>query len=283
MAAHILYVTSAEARAGRTHLAAAAARRLHQTGHAVTPLMLAARLGDPVACPEGGAVTRATAVLAEACGLAPEPLFEEGLAALPRLGQRSDWIVVEMRAGEDAAKESRSLRVGQAGADVLIEGVGRVRRPPGVELMPRMDPDLEALPVWTLGTGPRVGIVSLPCMADFSESRLLRGAEWLATPAPGFFDLILLPSTRDPEGDRGWIAEQGLDEWLVTQRLAGCRLLSAGWNWPGSRTLEPAELGDHRAVSLLLGRRLPVPLPDEAMLDRLASWWESSGLDSLLA
>jgi hypothetical protein len=264
-------------------MAAAAARRLRQSGHAVAPLMAAAPSGDPVACPEGGTVTRATAVLAEACGFMPEPRFENGLQALPQLEAAFDAVVVEMPARVDAPPSSRNIRVSRVGLELAIDGVGSFRRLDGVDLMPAADPELASLPPWSFGKGPRVGIVSLPRMADFSESRLLRGAEWLATPAPGVFDLILVPSSGDPQGDRGWMSEQGLDEWLVRQRLAGCRLFSAGWNWPGAQTLDPIFLADHRQMSRLLGRRLPAPLPDDETLDRLAAWWEAAGLDRVLA
>lgn len=267
MSAQTIVITSASPGSGKTHVAVALARWLHRHGYHVAPLHLGRRTGDPVACPEGGTVSRAAALLAEACGLAPAVEYEAGMERLGELQARSDWVVVEAPAGSSTA----ALRVKRTPGGIEIGGLGELLLfEPG--LMPAHDEATAALPLWTLAAGPRVGVVSLPHIANFGDYGLVRGAEWLAGPGVGRFGVLFLPATSAEESDRAWLRETGLDRYLADQKAAGARLVSSGMSLEGAERFEPGALSDFRVVSAVLGRRVPPPLPDEETLDRLAEW-----------
>src|SRR5262245_40996177 len=95
MPARVFVVTSESAGEGKTHVAAGLARWLRSRGHHVVPLHLSSRAGDVLPCPGSGSVSRAAAILAEACGLAPSTDFESDWNQLASLGNGQDDIVIE--------------------------------------------------------------------------------------------------------------------------------------------------------------------------------------------
>ncbi|MBI5084208.1 MAG: hypothetical protein HZB13_06380 [Acidobacteria bacterium] len=267
MSSKIITITSAEPGSGKTHVAAALSRWLYRHGYQVAPMHLGPQNGDPVACPEGGTVSRAAALLAEACGLAPAVEYEAGLEGLKELQAKSDWVVVEAPAGASDSGVGGQRRAGR----IEIGGLGEL---PQFEpyLMPSHGAETAALPLWTLLSGPRVGVVSLPHIDNFKDYSLIRGAEWLAGPGVGRFGVLLLPATSAEESDRAWLQDTGLERFLLDQTAAGARLVSSGMNLAGAERFAPGALSDFRVVSAVLGRRMPPPLPDEETLDRLAEW-----------
>lgn len=227
-------------------------------------------------CPEGGRVTRAAALLAEACGLAPSPDFDSRWEALDSLLQNHDIVVVESPSGESAPERSAhlALRRHEGRIEVLPGGSLPLFEP---DLMPAPDPELEALPAWRLGAGPRVGVISLPHITNFGEYQAFRGAEWLASPPAGRFGVVLIPGCSNEPSDVEWLEETGLLAWLSSQIQSGAVAVVSGWQEPDSlgvaaRKLALGDLLDYRAVSRLLGMRMPVPLPSDDLLERLGEW-----------
>lgn len=227
-------------------------------------------------CPGGGRVTRAAALLAEACGLAPSPEFDSGWDAVDGLLQQHDIVVVEAASAESAPDRSIevALRRHERSIEVLPGGSLPLFEP---DLMPAPDPELESLPPWRLGAGPRVGVISLPHITNFGEYRAFRGAEWLASPAAGRFGLVFIPGSSNEPSDLEWLQETGLLTWLAGQMQSGAMVVVTGWQDPGSLgvatpRLALGDLLDYRAVSSLLGLRLPMPLPPDDLLERLGEW-----------
>lgn len=273
MSAKVIAITSRLPQAGKTHVAAALAAWLRSEGRHVAPLHLSTGGTDPVPCPEGGTVSQPAALLAEACGLPPEPLFESGLSALPTLCHRHDVVLVECNSGETVPPglEAAELSIRRENGLLHLGDLAPIR-PFEPNLTPACPSDVAALPPWSLGTAPRCGIVSLPHLSNFTDFRLLRGAEWLTTGAPGRFPLLFVPASLDPEKDMAWMAETGLDNWLAGQRAAGARLIVTGWDFDGGERIEPGALADAWILSRILARRVPPALPSEETLDRLAHW-----------
>jgi hypothetical protein len=89
------------------------------------------------------------------------------------------------------------------------------------------------------------------------------------------FEFLIVPPTSDEQFDRDWMAETGLTDWLERQRAQGCRILSVGTAIGGGEPVDETVLDDFRALSPVLGRRLPSPEPSDAELDALAVWLES--------
>jgi len=271
MSAKVLVVTSETAQAGKTHVAAGLARWLTSRGYHVAPLHLSSRAGDNIQCPEGGAVSRAAALLAEACGLSPATWVDSDWSELDSLRTMADVVVVEAPAPVAPIAEFALLPVRRSGTGIAIAASAPLPLfQPG--LMPPPDAHLAHLPPWRLGGGPRTGIVSLPHISNFGEFQLVRGAEWLTVPAPGRFDVIFIPATSNELSDAVWLAEAGLDVWLTAQHLAGAKLIASGWRPAGAEEAS-GNLLDPRVLSVILGRRIPPPLPDEETLNRLGDWF----------
>lgn len=268
--ARILAVTSAAPGAGKTHVACALARWFVLEGYHPVPLHLSRLSPDRVECPGGGTVSRQAALLAEACRLAPEPLFESSWSSLDELSARGDVVIVEAR---------REQLPSPAPPVILVERTEQAWRVNGVPLPPFPTPvtlpdapELEGLPAWEYASRPRTGVVSLPHLLDFRDLSLLRGAEWLTAAGIGQFEFLFVPATSNAAHDAAWLEETGLLEWLGQQARGGAVVASCEWAVGGARRIEREDLTDYRRLSMLLGRRVPAPLPDDAVFDALAEW-----------
>jgi adenosylcobyric acid synthase len=92
------------------------------------------------------------------------------------------------------------------------------------------------------GAGPRVGIVRLPHISNFTDFRLLAPfADWITRPAPGRFDCIILPGTKNTIGDLAWVRESGLDEWIASQSRDGANVIGVcgGYQMLGETIEDP--------------------------------------------
>lgn len=265
-----IVVTSVTAGAGKTHLACALARWLANQGYHPVPLHLSCSPAGRVACPGGGTVSRSAALLAEACRLQPEPLFESCWARLGEVAARGDAVIVEAPWQEAQSSGLPLIRVERTAEGFSVNGFPLPLFPSPVT--PAEPPELEALPEWDYATRPRTGIVSLPHLLDFRDLALLRGAEWLAAAGIGQFEFLFVPATANGPHDAAWLEETGLLSWLEQQARGGARVVSCGWEVGGARVVERADLTDYRRLSLLLGRRLPPPMPDDAVFDEMADW-----------
>jgi len=271
MSANVLVIASRQAGTGKTHLAAALCRLLRTQGHHVAPLHLSTRTGDPVACPEGGSVTRAAALLAEACGLLPEPWMDSDWGTLPSLMDPYDTVIVEAGPNAEIPAPFQPLMVERSGRNLRVDG-GPVLAWFSPDLMPAMHADVAELPLWTVQQAPRAAILSLPHITNFTDFRLVRASEWITVGAPGRFEVVFIPATSNEHFDLEWMKEMGLDAWLDRQRGLGCRLVVTGWDFDNAERHEPGDLTDHVILSRILRRRVPPPLPDEETLDHLAGW-----------
>lgn len=276
MAVRVIAITSAGAGAGKTHFAAGVARWLKTRGYQVAPLHLSTRRGDPVVCPGGGQVTRAAALLAEACGLAPAPEFDSAWTAVEPLLEQHDLVIAELAAGVPVPDHAVEVRVRARDRRLEIEcGDSLPFFEP--DLMPAPDEELAHLPAWRFGAGPRAGVVSLPHITNFTEYGAFRGAEWLASPPAGRFGVLFVPGSSNEASDLEWLRGTGLLGWLEAQREAGARIVVSGWGEPapaggGTVRLAVGELLDHREASRQLGLRMPAPLPGEEVLEQLGEW-----------
>lgn len=265
-----LVITSHREGAGKTHVACALARWFVHEGYAPAPLHLARRSPDRVECPGGGTVSRNAALLAEACRVPPEPLMESGWAALGELASRSDLVIVEAGWEEAHAGGLTRVVVDRSDAGITVNGVALPLFAPSVTHAGAME--LEGLPPWEYASRPRTGVISLPHLLEFADLALLRGAEWLTAAGIGQFEFLVVPATANAPHDAAWLEETGLRSWLEQQAQGGAVVISCGWEVSGARTMEREDLTDYRRLSLLVGRRLPAPLPDDPVLDSLAEW-----------
>ena len=278
MSAHVISVTARIPGAGKTLVAAALCRWLRQGDHPVCPFFaVTEKLPDQ----------RSRRVLACAAGLLETlaPAGEED--RLRALAEQWDYLVVEYASGLEPPPGPRFDLVGAcATAFELLDAVsGETLQAPWIEvsaLFPEIPSELARLPEWTFQNAPRVGILSLPHLRNFADFRLIRNAEWIASPPPGVFQLLIVPASADEDFDRQWLAGTGLDLWLERQREQGGSILCVGNSILPGRRFDVGALQDFRTASIALGRRLPPPDPEESELDALAIWLERcAGADRL--
>lgn len=274
---HGIAVASRRPGAGKTHVACALARWFLHQGLQPVPLQLSTRSGQRVSCPGGVSLWRPTALMAEACRLDADPLFESGWEQLGELGRRGDFVIAEAALEQAAESGLQVLEVERGPAGIRVNNAEL----PLLDevLTPEPWPEMEGLPEWDLATSPRMGVLSLPHLEAFSDLALIRGAEWLASVGVGQFDFLVAPATTNPDYDAAWLEETGLLPWLQQQAAEGAMVVSCEWDLPGARRIEREDLTDYRRLSLLIGRRLAPPLPPDAHYDRMADWiapWAAS-------
>lgn len=270
MPAHTISVTSRVAGAGKTLLSAAICRWIRREHHPVCPFSAPGK---------SRADARSLQVLARAADLLEKAAPTGGARELANLREQWQYVVVDCGAGFEPPPGPRfELRnASGTGIEILDSVSGESLTAPWYNtstLFPVIPAAVAELPEWTFANAPRVGICSLPNLRNFADFRLFSGAEWLAAPPAGLFQFVLVPATADAAFDRAWLAEVGLDKWIERQRTQGCRVICAGSTLAKGERVQEGELQDFRTVSLLLGRRLPPPDPDEAALDALAVWLE---------
>ena len=273
MSAKVIVISSSARGAGKTHFAAGLASWLREHGHHAAPLHLSQPAGDPFPCPEGGSVSRAAAVLAEACGLMPEPVYESGWQALPALRERFDTVVVEAPAGAPVPDGWAAIQVRREAGRIRPANLAPIPEFE-LDLVPAYGDAIAALPPWTLPSAPRCGVVTLPHIDNFTDYQLLRGSEWLTSPAVGRFANLFLPSTTNVESDVEWLRETGLSTWIAAQCAGGAKLSVCGWDYAGAERCEPGDPLDFRYLSPVIGRRVPPLMPDEVTQQRLTAWFD---------
>lgn len=271
MPAHIISVTSRAPGVGKTLVAAALCRWLRCGHHPVCPFVL---------CDDGQPDARSLQVLACAAGLLETSAPAGGSAALAALAEQWDFLVVECGPAADPPPGPRFdlLSDSPSGLELVDAFSGETLPAPWHDtstLFPETPPALARLPEWTYRNAPRVGIISLPHLSNFADFRLFRGAEWISSPPPGLFHLLIVPASADEDFDRQWLSEEGLDAWLQRQRDQGCSVLCVGSPILPGEAVAAGALRDFRAASIALGRRLPPPDPEESELDALAAWLEA--------
>lgn len=265
-----LYITGPEAEA-TLRIASGAARALTRQGFAVMPWC--PRPAEPSQAEQA---SRALAILADACRLFPDEDFAQPGEEPPAMCHRAD-LTVALAPPPDAVARL-TVRQDDLGLDVGLPGGREVSFPhPRLDpLLPEYPPQVAVLPLYRVGV-PRYGVVSLPHLVHFSDYAMLRAAEWVAAPMPGRFDALFFPLSSNPASDREWLALQGLDEWLFTQRAMGCVLYSTGEPVTAhTRNLPRETLLSGEELSAFLGVRFPPPMPQDEVLETLADWWDGS-------
>lgn len=270
MAAHTISVTSRVAGAGKTLISAAICRWIRREHLPVCPF---AALGT------GQSDRRSLQVLARSADLLEKFAPSGGAEELAAIRADWDYVVVDCGPGFEppAGPRFELCNASGTGIEVLDAVSGDRLRAPWYNastLFPEIPAAVAALPEWTFASAPRVGICSLPNLRNFADFRLFSGAEWISSPPAGLFQFVIVPATADAPFDRQWLADAGLDKWLDRQRSQGCRVICAGSTLVKGEPVQEGELQDFRTVSLLLGRKLPPPDPEDTALEALAVWLE---------
>lgn len=270
MSASLIVVTSQQPRCGKTHFTAALARWLACHGHSVEVLHRGGPSLARVVVADGSAISRPAAILAEAALVEPGMRHEDA-SSIEELRAKAEFLLIE-GSREDGREGAETLELSRVEGGYRLEGYGKLPAWTGPAVVPETPDDVAAMEPWRVGSWPRVGVVSLPHLSNFSDFQILRGAEWITLPAPGRFAVLFLPQTSDPGVDEAWLEQQGLAAWLKSQQEDGCRVVSVGWKAPGAEVIECGDLTDHVFASRLIGRRFDPPMPGEEIFDRLASW-----------
>jgi len=270
MPAHTISVTSRVAGAGKTLISAAICRWIRREHQPVCPFSAPGKSQSD---------WRSLRVLARAADLLEKTAPTGGSEELAALLEHWHYVVVDCGHGFEPPPGPRFelYNASGSGIEIMDSVSGEMLNAPWYNastLFPEIPAALAELPEWTFANAPRVGVCSLPNLRNFADFRLFSGAVWLATPPAGLFQFVIVPATSDATFDRRWLTEVGLDKWLEGQRAQGCRVICAGSTLVKGERVEEGELQDFRTVSLLLGRRLPPPDPDDTALDALAVWLE---------
>lgn len=88
---------------------------------------------------------------------------------------------------------------------------------------------------------PRVAILRFPRIANLTDFRLLRWAEWIHRADSGQFDIVILPGTKNTMADLDWMRARGLDEWVKRQHAGGAHVVGVcgGYQMMGWRIDDP--------------------------------------------
>jgi adenosylcobyric acid synthase len=88
---------------------------------------------------------------------------------------------------------------------------------------------------------PRVAIVTLPHISNFTDFRLLPNAQYLSQPAAEQFDVIFLPGTKSTIEDMMWLRSRGMAAWLHQQYRQGATIVGicGGFQMLGDKIVDP--------------------------------------------
>jgi adenosylcobyric acid synthase len=100
---------------------------------------------------------------------------------------------------------------------------------------------------WPVGDGPRVAVVRLPRISNFTDIRPLEESglfrvRWAETPQQlAGAELVIIPGSKSTVGDLASLRETGFEEALHERREAGARFLGVcgGYQMLGERILDP--------------------------------------------
>jgi len=103
--------------------------------------------------------------------------------------------------------------------------------------------------------GPRIAIVRLPCISNFTDFALLDAANYITAPTAGRPDCIILPGTKNTIGDLGWLRARGLDRWILEQHGRGAAVwgICGGYQMLGRTIRDPLGIESAEPVAEGLG------------------------------
>jgi adenosylcobyric acid synthase len=88
---------------------------------------------------------------------------------------------------------------------------------------------------------PRVAIIRLPHISNFTDFRLLPDARYVSQPIQERFDVIFLPGTKNTIEDMTWLRTSGLADWLLRQYREGATIVGVcgGFQMLGDEIIDP--------------------------------------------
>jgi len=108
-----------------------------------------------------------------------------------------------------------------------------------------LDPE-DSLAVGTRPTAPAppgglTAIVRFPRLSNATDFRLLTWADWITSPPPSSYDVVILPGSKNTLLDLAWLRETGLADWIVSQHRQGATILGicGGYQMLGQRIADP--------------------------------------------
>lgn len=108
---------------------------------------------------------------------------------------------------------------------------------------------------------PRVAILRLPTVSNFTDFRLLAWADWIQnTPEDaGRYDVVILPGCKNSVAALAWMRRRGLDGWVRQQNRAGALVVGicGGYQILGNEIRDPHRVESDEAAVPGLGL-LPV-------------------------
>jgi adenosylcobyric acid synthase len=89
--------------------------------------------------------------------------------------------------------------------------------------------------------GAATAIVQFPSVSNATDFSRLGWAEWIRTPVPRLFDVVILPGAKDTVGALTWLRAQGLDAWVRSQHARGATIIGicGGFQILGERISDP--------------------------------------------
>jgi adenosylcobyric acid synthase len=116
---------------------------------------------------------------------------------------------------------------------------------------------LEGLP--PQGVKPRIVIVRLPRISNFTDFALLPEAQYITEPAAEPPEVIILPGSKNTIADLAWMRGRGLDRWVLDQHARGAQVwgVCGGYQMLGRTIADPLGVESGCAVAEGLGL-LPV-------------------------
>ena len=108
---------------------------------------------------------------------------------------------------------------------------------------------------------PRVAILRLPTVANFTDFRLLPWADWIEHPPSGKdrYDVVILPGCKNSVAALAWMRRHRLDDWVRKQKAAGASIIGicGGYQILGEEIRDPHGIESGEAAVPGLGL-LPV-------------------------
>jgi adenosylcobyric acid synthase len=88
---------------------------------------------------------------------------------------------------------------------------------------------------------PRVAIIRLPHISNFTDFRLLPDARYVFQPVQDRFDAIFLPGTKNTIEDMMWLRSSGLADWLLQRHRDGAIIIGVcgGFQMLGDEIMDP--------------------------------------------
>jgi adenosylcobyric acid synthase len=107
--------------------------------------------------------------------------------------------------------------------------------------------------------GGSTAVIRWPCLSNGTDVGLMTWADWIDAPAARYYDVVILPGTKDTLADLSWMRARGLDEWVRSEHALGARVIGicGGFQMLGETIADPHGMESGGASATGLGL-LPV-------------------------